>query len=128
VHAISAREGADRQPFEQVMPTRVFDAAADAPGCVFRGGKSMIKSQHLLSSTASDDYLWLVEADESLEDADLFARVLRGMYEGSSRHREPRGVAGLLSVRCPGQLRRGVAERHRRTSHGGRTRQFHLIR
>src|SRR4051794_8714078 len=73
IHRIILRQGAVAEEFERFMADEVFPATADnAP--VNRGGRSAIKSQHLLRTDG--EYLWLIkgsgaigEPTVSLDDA-----------------------------------------------------------
>jgi hypothetical protein len=69
------------QQFVDFMVNEGFDKAADAPGTLFRGGRSMIKSQHLFEPAPDHFYLWFVKADELVTDEKTFSNVLDAMLD-----------------------------------------------
>jgi hypothetical protein len=80
IHQLELREGADREEFEGVMTDVVFPVAAETPGSVTRGGRSTIRSQHLLRAEANGSYLWMVKSTSAFSPTS-FERVFRRMVE-----------------------------------------------
>lgn len=89
MHRITLREGSTAEDFERLMAEEVFPAAAETPGSVSRGGRSAIKSQHLLR--ADGEYLWLVKGSGVFSDH-LFARIFTRMYDEAREKLEPLGT------------------------------------
>jgi hypothetical protein len=81
IHKLTLLSGANREEFEKFMSGEVIPTAAEVSGSVNRGGRSAIKSQHLLKAEGdSRDYLWIVK-DSGAFDSGLFTGVFERMYE-----------------------------------------------
>jgi hypothetical protein len=80
IHSLELHPGIGPVEFESFMTDRVFPISADVPGSVNRGGRSAIRSQHLLKSHLDAGYLWMVKASAAF-GPERFSAVFHRMYD-----------------------------------------------